>query len=342
MIESLYGVQHGGEVFPIFTAGGEIFAFPSWELLFDLESLPQGTKVAIEYTPKFNRPFFVDGIRAFVPLSQRRYWLEIIKTCKTAHLDLIYLEDFPTFTEIVRRKMQCGEVLGELQKAEPERELELRRTLYRLTVEEEYLSVSQREKTFLERIRATQPKVVIMGQGHTDFLIANGQEFSSRGITVANYRKEVLPLPPSFLFSKDRNVSGVLLEDSSPNPQIIVERTCLERQLRAVTEGRVTDGSPNFIGTWDVEIPARGLFEVYLESGMSGRIEDCLGTATFVGEIGPEIVDFTKSYHPEESSKTAYHDVINYSGRLVGQNYEGVYKVGREPERKFTFQRINS
>ena len=340
MVERLYGVQHGAEAPWILTGEGGISASPSWELLFGLESLPQGTKVAIEYTPKFNRPFFVDGKRAFVPLSQRRYWQEIIKTCKTAHLDIVYLEDFPTFTEIVRREIQCGEVLGELQKAEPERELELRRTLYRLTVEAEYLNVIQREKTFLERIQATQPKVVIMGQRHTDFLIANGQEFSSRGITVANYRKEALSLHPSFLFSEDRHVSGVLLEDSSPNPQIIVERTCLERQLRAVTEGRVTDGSPNFIGTWDVEIPARGLFEVYLESGMSGRIEDCLGTATFVGEIGPERVDFIKGYHPEESSGAAYHDVINYSGRLVGQNYEGVYKVGREPERKFTLQRI--
>lgn len=342
MIERLYGVQHGGEVYPMFTADGGISASPSWELLFDLESLPQGTKVAIEYIPKFNRPFFVDGKRAFVPLSQRRYWQEIIKTCKTAHLDLVYLEDFPTFTEIVRRKMQCGEILGELQKAEPERELELRRTLYRLTVEAEYLDVIQREKTFLERIRATQPKVVIMGQGHTDFLIANGQEFSSRGITVANYRKEALSLPPSFLFSEDRNVSGVLLEDSSPNPQIIVERTCLKRQSRALTEGRVTDGSPDFIGTWDVEIPARGLFEVYLDSKQSGRIEDCLGTATFVGEIGPERIDFTKGYLPEESLKTSYHDVINYSGRLVGKDYEGVYKVGIAPERKFTLQRIDS
>ncbi|KKT66052.1 MAG: hypothetical protein UW61_C0032G0003 [Candidatus Curtissbacteria bacterium GW2011_GWC1_44_33] len=339
MIERLYGVEHSIEAPWIFGGEEQIPASPSWELLFDLESLPQGTKVAIEYTPKFNRPFYVGETLALIPRPQRKYWQEIIQTCKTAKLDIVYLEDFPAFLEISRRRLQTAEILHEAQEAGPERKLELNRSLYRLDVETDYLYLFQRERTFLEKIQAAQPQIVIMGKGHTDFLITNRQEFSSRGITVACYQRETLSRPPSFICDLDKHVYGEILEDSSPDPQILIERNCLERKMRAVTEGRVTNGSPDFIGTWDVEIPARGLFEVYLDSG---TIEDCLGTAMFVGEITPEKVDFTKGYLPDESSEAAYHDVINYYGGPVVGGYEGVYKVGREPERKFNLRKINS
>ncbi len=337
MIERLYGVEHSLEAPWIFAGEGQIPASPSWELISYLESSPQGTKVAIEYTPKFNRPFYVDETLALVPRPQRRYWQEIIQTCRRAELDIVYLEDFPTFLELSRKRLQAEEILSEAQEAEPERKLELNRSLYRLDVETEYLYLFQRERTFLERIQASQPRIVIMGQGHTDFLIANRQEFSSRSIAVASYQKEALSRPPSFIYNLDRHVYGVLLEDSSPDPQVLIERNCLERRMRAVTEDRVTSGSPDFIGTWDVEIPARGLFEVYLDSG---TIEDCLGTAEFVGNIGPDSVDFTKGYVPGQYSHLAYHDMINYRGISTKEGYEGFYTMGREPERKFTLQSI--
>ena len=67
----------------------------------------------------------------------------------------------------------------------------------------------------------------------------------------------------------------------------------------------MSERTPDYIGTWNLVIPAQGLFEVYLDKkngGMTGRIEDTLGTAIFTGVISKKTATFMKKYKPGESS----------------------------------------
>jgi hypothetical protein len=107
----------------------------------------------------------------------------------------------------------------------------------------------------------------------------------------------------------------------------------MERAYKAVKEGRVTDGNPNYIGTWELTQEPRGLFEVYLEGGVEedggikGTIEDCFGTATFSGRIARGQISFTKIYKKVYDSRINPEIHILYEGHFQENgNYEGFYR----------------
>jgi len=122
-------------------------------------------------------------------------------------------------------------------------------------------------------------------------------------------------------------------------PDLETAEQSLEQRLQirrhnAITEGRILPfETPQFIGTYDLELPPRGLFEVYLDSPIaedgkfSGKIEDTLGTATFTGTITKKEIIFTKNYCPDKSSGKASKTEISYIGRFNGVQYEGTYEI---------------
>lgn len=115
----------------------------------------------------------------------------------------------------------------------------------------------------------------------------------------------------------------------------------IERRYKSVKEGRITDGSPNYIGTWDLKVEPRGLFEFYLDGGVGedgkikGTIEDCFGTATFSGEINSGKISFTKVYvkvynnDADAGRGIFYEGHLQEDGNYVGEYYGGMYISGK-------------
>ena len=77
----------------------------------------------------------------------------------------------------------------------------------------------------------------------------------------------------------------------------------LERQIKLVKEGRITDGTPDYVGTWDMD-PFEGYFEVYVQDtdgeNISGVIEDVNGSASFEGKVDESEVGKIKEGLPLE------------------------------------------
>jgi hypothetical protein len=342
MIEQLYGVDHGYHHLLI-PEGLKVH--PSIELMSNLLALPAGTKVGIEYTPKFDRPYFVDGQRFFDPPTQRFYWQRLRAICREAEHKIIYLEDFSTYKEYVRKENEIINLTKKIKKKTPNEEKQkLLGSIYKLQVEAEYIHQVKRETAILNLIQKHQPTVVILGRGHTDYLMFNSSSrLDPKGIKVNSYQVETPDSPSGTLYFFDEDIRRGVSTKLNKNPTLESrhdanwERFFLERRLKAVTEGRVTNGTPNFIGTWNTYIPAQGLFEIYVEDAnqFSGKIEDCLGTAVFRGNVDENQISFLKIYLPSDSLKEAFRGAIAYQGNRIGDFYKGEFEhVYSEDRRK--------
>ena len=115
-----------------------------------------------------------------------------------------------------------------------------------------------------------------------------------------------------------------------------IQTILIQRYYDAITKNRITDKSPHFIGTWDLKLEPKGLFELFIDSVkksgngtclISGTIEDCLGTATFEGCLSPKKIEFTKKYIPGKSSSTL-EERINYFGFFDDREINGTYSTG--------------
>jgi hypothetical protein len=343
MIEQLYGIVHSGEHWLM---SEDLKFSPSSRLISELLKLPPGTKVGIEYTPKFDRHFILNNeVKGFVPPAQRYYWQRIREICKEAGHKIIYLEDFPTYQEYAFKNLELINLMARFEQETSEEEKQkLSNSIYKLQVEKEYIHQVKRENAILALIQKHQPTVVILGRGHTDYLMFDQfNRLNSKGIKVDNYKIEDTNGLEYYEFE---HLKWPILTKLNENPPLEtrrdfdLKRTLLERRLKAVTEGRITCGTPNFIGTWDNYIPARGLFELYIEKELpdriTGKIEDCLGTALFNGQINENQISFSKVYLPSDSSEEAYEGIIFYSGSLSGNSYKGdfefVFPDGRKPK----------
>lgn len=331
MVDRLYGVVHSLEYSFLGLQTDEAKTHPSGRLIAELLGRPPGTKVGIEYTPKFNRPFLVDGLKITIPPSQRFYWQTLRDICREKGHETIYLEDFHIYEEFTKKVLQGNILISKLEQDPPEKEKwKLQKNLYKLAVEADYIWTIKRELAFLKLIQKTQPEIVIMGRGHTEYLTQNLDELTKRDIRIENYQTETVnsPEPLFYEYNPRRIIFATMDENPTPNPTALIERKCLERRFKAVTEGRVTDGTPNFTGTWDTSIPAKGLFEIYTgrDGLFTGKIEDCFGTALFRGEINDQQIFFTKVYLPSDSSGEAFQGKILYRGNKTGDIYKGRFE----------------
>ena len=115
-------------------------------------------------------------------------------------------------------------------------------------------------------------------------------------------------------------------------------------------------GVPDFVGYWIEDPfsnvllqkgvlprPEYGLFSMYVQERKSikdgveaikGTIKDCLGDATFEGELSKNHVRFTKRYTKETFTKLEWGRDLNfdilkieYEGKKVNEKYVGQYTV---------------
>lgn len=336
MIEQLYGVIHSTKIWPI----GFLRVEPSREIKSELLNLPTNTLVGIEHSPKFDKPFLLeDGSKGYITPPQRYYWNEIRQICKKAGHKIVYLEDFATFQEYNAKAVEFNKLMKELSEDEKESSpngvnIDIKNRAYKLQVECDYIFKVKREKAILSRIQKYQPSVVILGKGHTDYLMSNPSiRLNKNGIHIQKYQTEELQLDFFDMDHPKYPIDTTLREGSSLEAmqQIELNRILLERSFKAVTEGCITNRTPDFIGTWDTDIPARGLFEIHLNKDENNRftgiIQDSLGDAIFSGQIDEDQVSFTKIYFPDFSSEEAFHDGrVSYTGKRDGDLYKGYFE----------------
>jgi len=346
MVETLYGVMHGKSITVCEVPVIGFETTPGKELINELLSLPPNTSVGIEHAPELEKTFEVDGVPK--KTIGNLYWMEIKKICEQQHLNIVYLEDFPTFKKYVSKQMEKErldeenlEKNAKFRKENPgktteeyEEDKEVRkisRKAYKAEVEAEYIFTIEREQKILDKIAEYQPQVVILGGKHSGYIALRPKELTSRKISLGRYKTEERPSVPWHEQSEEcpSDISR-LLQNPLLDKSELLYRELLKRRHRAVTRGRILSrGMPDYIGTWDLVIPSRGLFEIYVDKKdeIHGRIEDILGTAEFVGRIAENNAIFSKKYIPAKSSDEAAKDFMAYTADGTNGFYLGTFRV---------------
>ncbi len=201
-----------------------------------------------------------------------------------------------------------------------------------------YLTSVGIEKYLLERIVKYKPDLVFVGDSYAQGIYRKRDELESRhGIKIEEYWRDVIAKD---IGSKDLMLAAKacdehltrekLLEDKIElqkveSPEQLgddLQRMQIERYYSSVTKGRVTDKTPDYIGSWDLDFEERGLFEVFVrqrseENGVasiSGIIEDCNGSADFQGRMEKNSIVFFKRY--TKAALCAAKGEIHYTGVL--------------------------
>jgi hypothetical protein len=359
MVEKLYGVEHGKSLELAGIRVADFDAKPGIELTKELISLPANTSVGIEHAPELEMTFKMDNSSITTGVNSN-YWIKIKNICESKNLNIVYLEDFPTYKKFAGKLMEKNNADEENLKnyadfhiknpfkttKEYEEDPEVRKIIrksYKASVEAEYIFAIEREQKIFDKIAKYQPQIVILGKAHSDYAMLKPRELSSRKIPLGKYFIEERYTTPWFEDSKEfSDETTYLIENPSPNKNELLDRELIKRRYRAATEGRIMTGKiPDFVGTWDITIPARGLFEIYLnkKDNLVGLIEDTLGTATFNGSITDKKAIFAKNYNQKKSSSDAIRDTIMYAGNGSNDLYIGDFKVasGYAADRQMPF-----
>lgn len=362
----LYGVQHGGYVNDLGILSMPLEVYPSAELLRDLRSLPAGSIVGIEYfeemchdgrhiTPSTVK---VGGRKIPSAKSYVHYWQRILNALND-NTRVVFLDDLETFNESIAmaikaekkskkldmlflsgEKTQCHQVLSQyfLDKVK-----QLRQAAYSDSVESAYRYEEGREEKMLERMARYKPDVAIVGSAHGDMIIHDRQVIEGEhDIKFDGYAKEEDPMA-GIIPIEEHHFHRTTVLDRNPHidERTVAERNSIRRKLSAVKLGRILiKDVPDFIGSWDEEIPAQGLFEMYIAPGhkFEGVIEDTLGTAAFMGELTGNKVRFAKAYDEMAVMLGGVDRPIVYEGELKDGKYRGFYRVPGSSSRPRAFE----
>ena len=236
--------------------------------------------------------------------------------------------------------------------------------LAKLSIEFDYVHKLGKEKGIIEKITMHKPDLVFLGDAHASKFYINKKElFEKQGITVEEYWQDratkgityqhlttAASVSSEHLSMEDylNKITKVVTEKvESPELVLIMpEDIFLERAYRALKEGRVTDGKPNAIGTWDTYFKEQGLFEFYITKSqpegngklIEGVIEDCIGSATFSGAFREDIgeIFFSKDYFKNFNGAAPFP--LYYKGVIKDGQFTGKYfrYFGSDDNRNFT------
>lgn len=326
-VETMYGVCHGG-------LDAETCCSP--ELKQDLESLPIGTTVGIEYAKELN----TEQIRGIVTYGLG-YWRELERLFESLGLKPIYLDDAESLKRVGKlfREKELQRILlrrhlerdGNFQRTR-----EIKEALFKAKTEEEYVASVVRQDKIIENILRYQPQVVIVGQLHADLIMFNLDTLNKKGLTVGAYLSENIDPQSCQMYSIGSRRFLTTLQKGIPNPFFLRERESQVRKHSAVTLGRVLHDRlqrPDYIGTWKPECRWEGLFEMSVRqrSGteFNGIIEDTAGTASFEGKLTDDSMEFVKRYDPLKSIDGLTEDIL-YVGHMKNGVFVGTFQTGVE------------
>jgi len=364
IVKKLYGVSDSGFVtiggFSVQEMfGGEIGSVATHvgkDLREELMALPKKTAVGVQYFEEFcdggipyRRNLNVKKIGAHVPKNAANYWTEILSICKMRNLDVRFLDDYRTLREAAKKLIRKDIILDQIKNIElnnpaPKAEIErvkqgLIEDLYKTEVESEYLSTVTRSDKILENIIKECPEIAILASGHADYFIANPQLMETIRIKFESYAKEQYGKKMSTeeltkYLTRPPQIFGKLVQNAQPDKAALAAREKVERQNKAITLGRIiASKEPAWIGTWDVSIPAKGLFEIYVEheiktfhgvTALEGKVEDIYGSAQFTGSVNDETLIFRKEYDEPAVAVGGFKGPIMYETPIRGETVEGL------------------
>ncbi len=353
----LYGVIHGGRWNDFLTgSNGEIEIFPTAELITDLSRFPRGTRVGLESMSKedwedvrahivalpFNppEPRFED--RRFVPQPFYRegafgYWDKLVDVCTGSGFDVVFLDDKnlwfkynKAIVQIAENEVRRSNLLVK-EKGESDEYYDRKRIGFNLDRCKEEISARRiheidRDTQLLQAIKSLKVDVAFVGLGHSDYWMANPLITSSKfGLNFEGYSTEVPRMDA-------HKWEGLIIfnKDTEPNLRNAFIRDSLERAIRLVETGKLTERKPTFVGTWDIHNPLEGYFEMFVEKDggiISGEIVDCLGDANFEGKIPDGTIRFVKRYMPGKCSDGASLKDITYKGIVREGNVIGYFVI---------------
>lgn len=313
---------------------------PQYPLFKKLENYDSSLSVGLE--PAFR------GKKLRIPpitFENQKVFLDLFKWFKSKGNKIIFLESKEYLFKVAELAKKIPELEKELGKKglDEQTKKSLMIELDKSAIESNYMNWIGKEENILQNIIKHKPNLVFLGDGHASIFYKDGK-FEKHGIKIEEYWKEeyIKKITEENIWRaaslSDRHLSmESILEDEMeielrkiespeqiPN-NLYPERTWVERLYKAVKEGRVTDGKCDYIGTWDLYLEHRGLFEVYIEyregNVIKGKIFDCLGDAVFSGTIeGDKIIlikEYTMTYGNAAKGK------IFYEGVLQGEEYVG-------------------
>ena len=329
----LLGANHGLSYKDILGNNYEHHVEPTAEMQAILRSLPRGTRIGLEAPSPEIFTLLLEDLRekfrdyegappSNIGYSGESYFNQVRDLCAHAGHEIVWLENenvWRRYNErvfahyLARERMNL--FLSEEYVDERERFRKLVRLeedLYAHAIRMKETHLLERDELMLQSIAALSPRVAFAGVGHTDYWAIDNQRIRDKiGIIWESYAAD------DFVHVDDPHaVHLVHYPNRSADPYQAHDFTLARRKVRLLEKGMLSDAVPDWVGTWDVEQPSRGYFEVFVdeENGriMRGRIEDLLGTADFEGEFSSREIKFTKKYRQTSSHCTSCKGAINY------------------------------
>jgi hypothetical protein len=365
-LNKLYGVVHGGAVeCPLLPQPLMVTLKPSLRLIEKLGELPAGTKVGIEYMhpevkTEYDSKLLENGLQPNA--HDQRYWDVILKALNEKSHETVYLDEISQYGNLIRLQKEMKRVLTLLHRPLPRKQArQLTGEQYALDVEIQNDLAFRRHDRLLEKICEVKPQVAIIGDGHANIMWKDQASAHLGNIYIKEYSAETFADLTRAIRSLQFGLSEFHSQSQLENwmsrhiePNGFVENpvdckpiSCESerRRYKAITEGRITDGVPTYIGTWDAYVPQRGLFEMFVGKrvlngnveAIDGIIEDSFGSATFYGTLSSSAITFVKTYSDEAIKSGASRDEIVYAGRILNNKVSGEFTL-RRSEYSSTFE----
>ncbi len=354
----LYGITHGGQLNDFLMGHTEeIEVFPTKELATDLLQFPKECKIGLECLTKsdwdevnqhiltlpFNppEPRFEDQKYASRPYYMRDgnddYWSVLEKVCLGLGFEVMHLEDkniWFRYNELmikVAENMARRENLQVKESGESEKHYHEKMTGFSLEEHRESVFLRriheiERDDNLLRRIKSSKIDVAVVGIGHSDYWMANPQVIETNfGVSFDSYSTEIPAKEDSYWRG-----STCFTKNANPNLRMAFVRNSLGRAIQLMETGRLDDRTPDLVGTWNIDNPMKGYFEMFIKrngKSINGRIVDCLGDATFEGEIGSRDIRFIKKYLQGQCCDGAASGEIVYNGIVRDGRITGYFVV---------------
>lgn len=340
----LYGVIHGMWVQEWFGDKRDVPLSPGGDLLNDLVILPKGSRIGLEWFSDKDDKLLKEHVRRLlmdadpdihIGYPKTYYWKNIENACVAAGHEVIFLEEleqWKRYNEATLEYAKCLAAFREIiaEKGETEEQYEVKRlTLlenrYRAEIVQRRIHETERDQALLTSINRNGLNAAVVGIAHGDLWMSQREQIEKEfGIKFEDYTTE----------TRDSEIRYgnkiIFLRNAVPNPELVFEKESLERTIRFLHDGRITDRTPDYVGIWDLAEPMKGYFELFIEErgengAVSGTIEDCLGSAKFSGVQNSSEFNFDKRYQRHEM--TAIKTKIEYKGKQEGDVCSGHFWV---------------
>src|SRR3989338_7003639 len=358
-IPRLVGVNHGGPNQGLFNIS-EMKTEPSDELIGEIKKLRRGSKIGIEFAEELPiDKIVIDGETIDGTTTGMHYWNAIIEACQRYGKEVCFLGDFDTYKNIwtlIHRELKIKQRILELGIDSPEAQ-PLFAERYAAQVLAEHAMVIGQDEALLKNIERYLPRIVIVGDAHANYFAAAQDQ---NGLSVGCYDREdvdeynvaiaIYDNPDALFFGLSRTFQNAYKRNAKPNRDFLLLREHITRQHRAVITGRaLMNGKPDYIGTWDQEVPAHGLFEVYIDGrngneGFHGHVEDAYGQAGVTGHTTEDAISFTKTYSRGAKRLGGASNPIFYVANATPDGYKGSFTFddgGQMVTKDFTMKKSN-